>query len=281
MQHLAITIRTYSETPEESNLPELVMIDGIAYCTSLQVADHFEKQHKNVMRDIEDTISQVIETSEKLKFERTENLFRKTDYTLTNNFGHPVKKPMYLLTEDGFTLLAMGYSGVKAMGFKLRYMAAFRQMRETLTSGTRYTPPMREPEQPPTTITWKQWLELKSQVSMTTACLHHTGSSAEHHIFSALRILHNITDLQRMPASKYPAVLESAKTMLANARGDYTNFMVDIEQEYIQRHLCGGLPLTSTIKREWRKQHQAAFPQSPNWMQLANDLGMTTPPATH
>ena len=280
MQHLAITIRTYSETPEESNLPELVMIDGVAYCTSLQVADHFDKRHDHVMRDIVDTITQVIETSDKPKFGGIENLFKKTDYTLTNNFGHPVKKPMYLLTEDGFTLLAMGYSGVKAMGFKLRYMAAFRQMRETLTSGTRYTPPMREPEQP-TTITAKQWQELKSQVSMTTACLRHTGSSAEHHILSALRILHNITDLQRMPSSQYPAVLATAKAMLDNARGEYLTFAHDLEQTYIQRHLCGGLPLTATIKREWRKQHQTAFPQSPNWMQIANDLGMMPPPANH
>ena len=281
MQNLIITITASAETTTQDNsLPELVMIEGTAYCTSLQVADHFVKQHKNVMRDIEDTITQVIETSNKLKFESIESMFKKAEYDITTGIGATVKKPMYLLTEDGFTLLAMGYSGVKAMGFKLRYMAAFRQMRETLTSGTRYTQPMREPEQP-TTITAKQWQELKSQVSMTTACLRHTGSSAEHHILSALRILHNITDLQRMPSSQYPAVLATAKAMLDNARGEYLTFAHDLEQTYIQRHLCGGLPLTATIKREWRKQHQTAFPQSPNWMQIANDLGMMPPPANH
>ncbi len=83
--------------------PELTILNGVAFCTSLQVADHFDKTHANVLIDIERTIEQVIETSEEVKSYSTENLFQKATYTLTNNLGHKVEKPMYLLTRDGFT----------------------------------------------------------------------------------------------------------------------------------------------------------------------------------
>lgn len=92
------------------NRPKLTIIDGIAFCTSLQVADHFEKRHDHVFRDIEATITQVIENLENPKSGDTENLFQTATYTLTNNLGHKVEKPMYLLTRDGFTLLAMSYT---------------------------------------------------------------------------------------------------------------------------------------------------------------------------
>lgn len=40
--------------------------------------------------------------------------------------------PMYLMTRDGFTLLAMGYTGAKAMKFKLAYIKQFNAMEKIL-----------------------------------------------------------------------------------------------------------------------------------------------------
>lgn len=39
---------------------------------------------------------------------------------------------MYLMTRDGFTLLAMGYTGAKAMKFKLAYIKHFNAMEKIL-----------------------------------------------------------------------------------------------------------------------------------------------------
>ena len=77
--------------------------------TSLQVAEHFGKEHFNVLRDIETILLQVPENFRKLNFEVSE-------YTIQNPLtGGELPKPMYLLTKDAFTLLTMGYTGEKAM----------------------------------------------------------------------------------------------------------------------------------------------------------------------
>lgn len=93
--------------------------------TSLQVAEIFGKQHKNVLRDIEQILSQVPEIFWKLNFEPTK-------YELKNNLGFPVKHPMYIITKDGFALLTMGYTGEKAMQFKEAYINRFNEMEAEL-----------------------------------------------------------------------------------------------------------------------------------------------------
>ena len=39
---------------------------------------------------------------------------------------------MYLMNRDGFSLLAMGFAGKKALQWKLKYIEAFNEMEETL-----------------------------------------------------------------------------------------------------------------------------------------------------
>ena len=94
--------------------------------TSLQVAEHFGKEHFNVLRDIETVLLQVPENFRKLNFEVSE-------YTIQNPLTRgELPKPMYLLTKDAFTLLTMGYTGEKAMVFKVAYIARFNEMEKAL-----------------------------------------------------------------------------------------------------------------------------------------------------
>lgn len=39
---------------------------------------------------------------------------------------------MFFVTRDGFTLLAMGFTGAKAMQFKVAYIEAFNAMERTI-----------------------------------------------------------------------------------------------------------------------------------------------------
>lgn len=39
-----------------------MLIEGQAYCTNLQITEHFEKKYKHVLRDIEAISTQVIDT---------------------------------------------------------------------------------------------------------------------------------------------------------------------------------------------------------------------------
>ena len=87
--------------------------------TSLDVAETFEKEHKRVLQDVRE-----LPCSEE---------FRQHNFVLSeylNQQNH--KQPMYYITRDGFTLLAMGYTGEKAMRFKEAYINQFNQMEELL-----------------------------------------------------------------------------------------------------------------------------------------------------
>lgn len=93
----------------------------VTVVTSLDVAETFGKEHKNVLADIRN-IQNDISSAE------FSALFYEDTYTALNG----KKNPMYLMNRDGFTLLVMGYTGEKAMKFKLAYINQFNQMEELL-----------------------------------------------------------------------------------------------------------------------------------------------------
>lgn len=91
-------------------------------CTSRAVAEIFKKQHFNVLRDIEALLVNLGDLKIELSY------FIKSTYKSEQN----KKLPEYLLTRDGFTLLAMGFNGKKALQFKIAYINRFNEMEAAL-----------------------------------------------------------------------------------------------------------------------------------------------------
>lgn len=91
-----------------------------AAVTSLDVAETFGKAHDKVLRDIRE-----LGCSDEFRFSN----FGESSYLNAQN----KKQPMYLMTRDGFTLLAMGYTGDLAMRFKEAYIKQFNAMEAALT----------------------------------------------------------------------------------------------------------------------------------------------------
>lgn len=91
----------------------------LAVVSSLDVAATFEKEHKNVLRDIRELGCS--DEFNRLNFEPTK---------YKDSMGRT--QEMYYLTRDGFTLLVMGYTGQKAMKFKEAYIKQFNAMERTL-----------------------------------------------------------------------------------------------------------------------------------------------------
>lgn len=93
--------------------------------SSLKVAEVFGKRHDNVMRDIENVIKGL------LNFEDTNptELFYLDSYTNEQNGQQYLQ---YLMNRDGLSLLVMGFTGKKALEWKLKYIEAFNQMEEKL-----------------------------------------------------------------------------------------------------------------------------------------------------
>ena len=102
-------------------LVEVMMIGKVetSIVTSLDIAETFGKEHKRVLQDIRE-----LECSE--DFGR--HNFVQSSYVNCQN----KKQPMYYVTRDGFTLLAMGYTGEKAMKFKEGYIRQFNAMEKLL-----------------------------------------------------------------------------------------------------------------------------------------------------
>ncbi len=95
-----------------------------AACTSLDVAETFEKEHKHVLRDI----AKITEPRSGLSEEFIKRNFTADRYQDTTGR----KLPCYQMTRDGFTILAMGYTGELAMKFKEAYIKQFNAMEAAL-----------------------------------------------------------------------------------------------------------------------------------------------------
>lgn len=100
--------------------------NGVPMTTSILIAKTFGKEHKHVLRDIDN-----LECSEE---------FTETNFGLSmkiRELANGVQKQdrYYNITRDGFTFLAMGYTGKKAAEFKEKYIAAFNAMEQQIRQG--------------------------------------------------------------------------------------------------------------------------------------------------
>ena len=95
--------------------------NGKPVASSRQIAESFGKEHKHVLRDIENLIGGESKIG-------LSSMFFKSEYISAQN----KKLPEYLMNRDGFTLLAMGFTGKAALEWKLKYIQAFNEMEKKL-----------------------------------------------------------------------------------------------------------------------------------------------------
>ena len=103
---------------------DLVQINnGQAVTSSLQVSEYFGKKHQHVMEKVRALLAEI-------PSDWGVSNFRQSSYF--NLQGK--EQPCYEMTKDGFTLLAMGFTGKKAMEFKIDYINAFNEMADFILS---------------------------------------------------------------------------------------------------------------------------------------------------
>lgn len=100
----------------------VIMHDKQAVTTSLVLSEAFGKQHKHVLEAISSKINSAENSAQYKK------MFAESTYT--DRSGKQNK--MYYLNRDGFTFIAMGFTGRKADEFKLKYIDAFNRMEERI-----------------------------------------------------------------------------------------------------------------------------------------------------
>lgn len=101
---------------------ELVFLKNEEALTdSLLVAEMFEKRHDRVLRAIDTLIETLPKNGERKMFILSR---RKAD---DGQFHR-----MYYMNRDGFSLLVMGFTGKKALEWKLKYIEAFNMMEKVV-----------------------------------------------------------------------------------------------------------------------------------------------------
>ena len=108
---------------------------GQAVTNSVKVAQKFEKEHKNVLCAIRELIKGLAENSAYPLFEESTYINEQNGQTY----------PMYIMGRDGFTLLAMGFTGKKALEFKMDYINAFNKMEEVIKKSIVQLPNFTDP----------------------------------------------------------------------------------------------------------------------------------------
>ena len=105
-----------------SNEVYVIEVNGQAVVSTRNVAEKFGKEHKHILRDVENIKGSGV-------------VQNWADLFISNKYQHPQNKqwyPEYLLTRDGFTLLAMGFTGKDALEWKLKYIEAFNKMEQAI-----------------------------------------------------------------------------------------------------------------------------------------------------
>lgn len=90
--------------------------EGQIVVSSREVANNFEKRHNDVVNSIENLTTKNIVVKEMFKedtFEHKGNIYKH-----------------YWMNRDGFSLLVMGFTGAKALQWKLKYIEAFNKMEQ-------------------------------------------------------------------------------------------------------------------------------------------------------
>ena len=130
------------KTPELVSLTTQDITGAEPITTSLKIAEMFEKQHKHVLedcREIFDHLRQMCaeETNEneqnnqpKSRLISKDFFFKELDYIDDRNR----KQKMYIMNENVFLMVVMGYTTARAMKIKARFIQAFSMMRHELLS---------------------------------------------------------------------------------------------------------------------------------------------------
>lgn len=95
------------------------------------VAEKFGKEHSDVIRAIDNLITKGSDIQCDAKLQ-VHDMFVEYSEDVSQPNGGIKSARRFIMNRDGFTLLAMGFTGKKAMKFKLDYISAFNKMENIL-----------------------------------------------------------------------------------------------------------------------------------------------------
>ena len=113
------------------NAQAFKIIEGRPVTSSRIVAEYFGKRHNDVLRGIRDLIEKNTDLSK--------SFIAREEQVETGN-GASRSNPVFLMDQKGFCILALGFTGAKALEFKCAFYDEFERMKHELEAPTTITP---------------------------------------------------------------------------------------------------------------------------------------------
>lgn len=113
----------------ETEIEKMIFIqNGQVLTSSLQVAEYFEREHKNVLQ----TIEQILDDIHAGEIIVPKYLEGRLTFQPTTIVVRGKEQPVYLMTKSAFTFLVGKFKGTKADNWKLEYISVFEQMEDII-----------------------------------------------------------------------------------------------------------------------------------------------------
>lgn len=165
------------------------VIKGRPVTTSRIVAECFGKQHQHVMRDIRALIAQ------KPELEQSSN-FGLLQETVQVGNGGTKKVTIYWMDRKGFSILAMGFTGAKALDFKCAFYDEFERMEKQLHPTVECPA---KTQLPAPTLTEQQAHAIMSKVAIRAK----RDGAKYQTIYRALKARYQVTKYTNIPRDKF------------------------------------------------------------------------------
>ena len=163
------------------NAQAFKIIEGRPVTSSRIVAEYFGKRHNDVLRGIRDLIEKNTDLSK--------SFIAREEQIETGN-GASRSNPVFLMDQKGFCILAMGFTGAKALEFKCAFYDEFERMKHELEA--------------PTTITPAEQRAIQREVAIRA----HKTSSNYRTIYRAIKAHYQIARYDQLPRTQLEDCLD-------------------------------------------------------------------------
>lgn len=163
------------------NAQAFKIIEGRPVTSSRIVAEYFGKRHNDVLRGIRDLIEKNTDLSK--------SFIAREEQIETSN-GASRSNPVFLMDQKGFCILAMGFTGAKALEFKCAFYDEFERMKNELEA--------------PATITPAEQLQIQQAVARRSK----TSSANYQTIYRAIKVRFQIPRYNELPRRQFAECLK-------------------------------------------------------------------------
>lgn len=222
---------------------QLVFVqNGKVFTDSLLVAEVFEKQHKNVLQSIEQ-----LDCSEE---------FRRLNFQLSSYKSLQNKElPKIDMTRDGFTFLAMGYTGQEAARFKEMYIGEFNRMEKQLTINTQSLSPQLQ--------MFKQMFESAAKIELEQQAQDKRLTEVEKKVDHTAEIL-------ALNPTEWRKKVTLLINKIAQARDEHPNYQAVWKESYQLLEQRAGCNLSTRLTN--RKKNMALEGEAKSKIEKVNNL---------